>query len=169
VNLVLIGYRGTGKSAVSQCLSDDLGLRHIGMDAELVSRFGISIPEFVEKNGWDAFRDEESKLARELSLLDHLLIDCGGGIIVRDKNIEALHENGKIVWLKASVESITRRIQGDDQRPSLTGTKSFIDEIREVLETRTPLYAKAADHTVDTDTLSVEEVAKNIKSWWCRG
>ncbi len=166
MNLILIGYRGTGKSAVSQLLSESLGLKAIGMDAELVSRFGKSIPEFVEEKGWDAFRDEESKLARELGLLNNLLVDCGGGIIVRNENIEALQENGRVAWLRASVETIVKRIQGDDQRPSLTGTKSFLDEIKEVLEVRTPLYEKAADLSFDTDGLSVDQVAQKIQSWW---
>ncbi|MCA9426262.1 MAG: shikimate kinase [Candidatus Omnitrophica bacterium] len=169
MNLVLIGYRGTGKTAVAESLANDLNLRHVGMDAELVCRFGRGVPEFVEENGWDAFRDEESKLARELGLEDNLLIDCGGGIIVRDANIEALRENGRVVWLKASVETIVSRIQGDDQRPSLTGTKSFIDEIQEVLEVRIPLYDKASDFAVDTDGKSLEEVTREIREWWIGG
>jgi len=169
MNLVLIGYRGTGKTAVAEILSNDLNLELIGMDAELVSRFGETVPEFVEKNGWEAFRDEESRLARELGLRSGLLIDCGGGVVTRDENIQALHENGRVVWLKASVEKIAQRIQGDDQRPSLTGTKSFIDEIEEVLETRAPLYAKAADFEIDTDDKSIEEVSSMIRDWWNGG
>lgn len=166
MNLVLIGYRGTGKSSVAERLAADLRLEHRGMDGELVRRFGKSVPEFVEANGWDAFRDEEARLAREWGGMDGLLIDCGGGVIVRDKNIEALKQNGKIVWLTASVESIVQRIQGDTQRPSLTGTRSFTDEVQEVLEARIPLYRKAADHTVSTDSLSIEEVAADITRWW---
>lgn len=166
MNLVLIGYRGTGKSTVAELLAADLGLEHRGMDAELVRRFGKSIPEFVEANGWDAFRDEESRLAHEWGELDGLLIDCGGGVIVREGNIPALKKNGRIVWLTASVETIVHRIQGDTERPSLTGTGSFTDEVREVLEGRLPLYQEAADHMVPTDELSVEEVAADITRWW---
>lgn len=166
MNLVLIGYRGTGKSTVAEMLAADLGLEHRGMDAELVRRFGKSIPEFVEANGWDAFRDEESRLAREWGEQDGLLIDCGGGVIVREGNIPALKENGRVVWLTATVDTIVQRIQGDTERPSLTGTRSFTDEVREVLEGRLPLYQDAADHSVSTDALTVQEVAADIRRWW---
>jgi shikimate kinase len=166
MNLVLIGYRGTGKSAVSEIAAERLHRRRIGMDATLVERFGQTIPQFVEKNGWDAFRDAESKLARELGECGHLVIDCGGGVVVRSENIEALSNNGRLVWLKASVPIIAQRIGGDSQRPSLTGTKSFLEEIEEVLAIRTPLYKGAAHYSVDTDDLPVEGVAEEILRWW---
>lgn len=166
MNLVLIGYRGTGKTVVSQELAKRLGRIRIGMDETLVQRFGESIPEFVQKNGWDAFRDAESDLARELGGREDLVIDCGGGVVVRDQNLETLKANGRVAWLKASVETIAGRISGDTQRPSLTGQKTFIEEIEEVLTQRLPLYQKGSDFAVDTDSLSVEEVAERIQAWW---
>ena len=166
MNLVLIGYRGTGKSVVSRRLAALLDRERIGMDETLVERFRECVPEYVAKNGWDAFRDAESELARELGARDGLVLDCGGGVIVRDQNIEALRKNGRVVWLKASVETIAKRISGDTQRPSLTGQKSFLEEIEEVLMQRLPLYEKTSDFTVDTDSLSVEEVVGRILDWW---
>lgn len=166
MNLVLIGYRGTGKSVVSQGLAEALDRERVGMDETLVERIGKSIPEYVEQNGWDAFRDAESELAAELGARDDLVIDCGGGVIVRDRNVEALRENGRVVWLQASVETIARRISGDSQRPSLTGQKSFIEEIEEVLAQRRPLYEKASDFKVNTDSLAVDGVVGLILDWW---
>lgn len=169
MNLVLIGYRGTGKSAVANRLAEMLGLRQVGMDATLVERFGKSIPEYVQENGWESFRDEESRLTKELGEHNNLLLDCGGGVVVRPENIAALRENGRVVWLKASVETIAKRIQGDTQRPSLTGSKSFIDEIQEVLESRLPLYEKASDYAVETDGMTLDEVVESIQAWWIKG
>lgn len=166
MNLVLIGYRGTGKTEVSRLLSDHLRRERVGMDEFLVQRFGSPIPAFVESHGWDAFRDEESKLVQELSARDDLVLDCGGGVIVRDANIEALRSTGHVVWLKASVDTIARRIEGDTQRPSLTGTKSFVDEVAEVLAVRIPLYTKAAHTIIDTDDLTPSQVAEQILAWW---
>jgi shikimate kinase len=166
MNLVLIGYRGTGKSEVSAELARRLDRRRVGMDETLVERFGQRIPEFVEAHGWDAFRDAESELVQELASQDNLVIDCGGGVIVRDQNIDRLRSTGQVFWLKATPETITRRIAGDTERPSLTGTKTFLEEIEEVLNQRLPLYSKASHFTLDTDTLTVEEVADRVLDLW---
>ena len=165
-NLVLIGYRGTGKSVVARRLAKRLGMPLVGMDAEIVRRAGRSIPEIVEAEGWPAFRDLESDLTRDLAGRSGVVIDTGGGVIERPENVEALKAGGRVFWLKASAEAILRRIGGDNQRPSLTGTKSFTDEVAEVLERRTPLYAAAADHTVDTDGKRVDEVVGAVIEAW---
>lgn len=161
MNIVLIGYRGTGKSAVGACLAQRLGRPYLAMDALIVARAGMSIPEIVAQQGWPGFRDLESALARELAERDGVIIDCGGGIIERPENIAALRATGCIIWLTTSVPTIVARIQGDTQRPSLTG-KSFTEEVAEVLERRTPLYRAAAHHTIKTDSLTPEEIAAQI-------
>jgi len=166
MNIVLIGYRGTGKSEVSTILAEKFGMKTIGMDAEIVNRAGMSIPEIVEKFDWPGFRDRESELARDLSQQDNIIIDCGGGIIERDENIEALNEDGLIIWLKASVDTIVSRITGDTERPALTEGKSFTEEVAEVLERRTPLYHSASHHEIKTDELTPEQVAEKVIEYW---
>jgi shikimate kinase len=162
MNIVLIGYRGTGKSEVGQRLADRLGRQLIGMDAEIVREAGISIPAIVEKFGWNHFRDLETAEARKLAGRDELVIDCGGGIIERSKNVTILQQNAQIFWLQASVATIVGRIQEDTERPALVAGKTFTDEVAEVLERRTPLYRNAAQHRIDTDTLSPDQVAEAI-------
>ena len=166
MNIVLIGYRGTGKSEVGKLVATSLGMTYVSMDATIVEKAGRSIPAIVEADGWPAFRDMESDVALELSARDNLLIDCGGGVIERPENIETLRMNGRIVWLKATVATIVARIQGDTERPSLTGGKSFTDEVAEVLERRTPLYESAAEFSIDTDPLTPEQVAATIIEFW---
>lgn len=162
MNIVLIGYRGTGKSVVGSLLASRCGMPYVSMDALIIERAGMPVPEIVEKFGWPGFRDQESALACELAGVDQTIIDCGGGIIERAENIEALRANGCIFWLKASVPTIITRIHTDTQRPSLTGGKSFIDEIAEVLLRRTPLYQAAAHYTIDTDDLTPGEIVEQI-------
>jgi len=169
MNLVLIGYRGTGKSVVGAILASRLAMRYIGMDAAIIERAGMAIPDIVEKCGWPGFRDLESAEARELAGLDNLVIDTGGGVIERPENIEALQKSAMIFWLKAKVDTIVSRIQGDTQRPSLTSGKSFTEEVAEVLERRIPKYRSAADHEIDTDELTPEQIADRIiELWWKR-
>ncbi|RLC32129.1 MAG: shikimate kinase [Deltaproteobacteria bacterium] len=168
MNIVLIGYRGTGKSVVGRILADQLAMTYIGMDEEIVKKAGASVPEIVEKQGWKGFRDMESEVAREAADKDNVIIDTGGGVIERQENIDVLRKNGLVFWLKASVDVIVSRISGDDQRPALTGGKSFTDEVSEVLERRIPRYREAAHYEIDTDAISPAQVAQAVIDIWTR-
>ena len=162
MNIVLVGYRGTGKSAVGRLLAARLGREFVSTDAEIVKRAKRPIPEIVAQEGWEYFRNLESEICRELAGRDRLVIDTGGGAILRTQNVEALKKNGAVFWLTASVETITKRIGGGSQRPSLTGTKSFVDEIQEVLRERTPKYQAAADHIIATDDRSITQLVETL-------
>lgn len=162
MNVVLIGYRGTGKSTVGKTVAARLGRNLLSTDAEIVKLAGQSIPEIVEQHGWEYFRGLESQVCQKLAGRDGLVIDTGGGIILRLNNVVVLKETGALFWLTASVETIAGRIGRDTQRPSLTGGKSFVDEIQEVLRERTPKYQAAADHIIETDGKSLTQVADEI-------
>ena len=169
MNLVLIGYRGTGKSVVGGLVAEGLRMKCIGMDAAIVEKAGMSITDIVENHGWTTFRDMESEVARELAEFDNIVIDTGGGVIERPENVDALQANSRVVWLKASVGAIVSRIQGDTERPSLTGGKSFTEEVAEILERRTQRYENAAQYHIDTDQLTPEQVADRVIEIWKEG
>jgi shikimate kinase len=162
MNVVLIGYRGTGKSTIGKLIAACLGRPIISTDREIVRRTGSSIPDIVAAHGWDYFRDLESEVCQEVAGRDNLVIDTGGGAILRQNNVDVLKRNGRLIWLTASVETIATRIGGDTQRPSLTGTKSHVEEIREVLSERAPKYQAAADLTIATDNRSIDELVATI-------
>ena len=162
MNIVLIGYRGTGKSSVGRQLAMRLGRELVSTDAEIVKREQRTIPEIVAREGWEYFRDLESDVCKELGLRDQIVIDTGGGAILRAQNVDVLKKHGTLFWLTASVETITKRIGDDNQRPSLTGTKSFVDEIQDVLRERTPKYQTAADHIITTDDRSIHQLVEML-------
>lgn len=166
MNIVLIGYRGTGKSVVGSLVSEGLQMQCISMDGKIVEKAGMSIPDIVAKHDWATFRDMESEITRELAKLDDIIIDTGGGVIERPENIDVLKTNGLIIWLKASVETIVLRIEEGTERPSLTGEKSFTEEVEEVLVQRTPKYRNAAQYEIDTERLTPEQVADRIINIW---
>jgi shikimate kinase len=166
MNIILIGYRGTGKSVVTEILSKSLGMKAMGMDREIVQRAGLAVPRIVEKYGWEAFRDMETAVAMDFARFDNVIIDTGGGIIERPENMAALKENGLVFWLKASVGVIVERISSGTERPALTRGKTFVEEVSEVLESRLPKYAEAAQYEIDTDNLSPDEVATKIRGIW---
>ena len=162
MNVVLVGYRGTGKSVVAKLLAQQLGLRVVSLDAELQHKAGKGVPEIVQEVGWPGFRDLEEEIVATFAAQDGQVIDCGGGVIEREANFERLRAAGPVVWLKASTATIVSRIHGDTQRPSLTGAKSFTDEVDEVLHRRTPLYQRIAHHEVDTNGRSIGDIAAEI-------
>ena len=164
MNIVLIGYRGTGKSTVAKILGQRLEWIVMSTDAEIVMEAGQSIPLIVEQFGWDHFRKLETQICQKLTSQDNLIIDTGGGLILKEENVKLLKANGKFYWLTAEVSTIASRISGDTQRPSLSGTKSFVEEIEEILEIRKPHYQAAADHIIPTDQISPEHIADSILS-----
>lgn len=162
MNIVLIGYRGAGKSVVGAELAERLGMDCVSMDARIVEKAGIKIPEIVEKYGWPTFRDMETDVAIELAGRERLVIDTGGGVIERDENMAALGKGACVVWLKASVDKIVERIASGTERPALTSGKSFTEEVAEVLARRIPKYEAAAHHEIDTDRLTISQIATRI-------
>lgn len=162
MNLVLIGYRGTGKSTLGARLAAMLDLTYVCLDAEVAARAGMPIPEIVSRFGWDRFRDIEEQAVAEAAARDGQVLDTGGGVVVRPDNIRRLKRNGIVFLLEARVEDIIARIGGGEDRPSLTGATSFTDEVAEVLAAREPGYRKAADAAIDTSRHAPEEAAAMI-------
>jgi shikimate kinase len=162
LNIVLIGYRGTGKSTVAKILGQRLGRTVISTDAAIVKEAGQPIPQIVEQFGWDHFRGLETQMCQKLTGQENLVIDTGGGLVLKEENVKILKANGKIFWLTAEVATIASRISGDTQRPSLSGTKSFVEEIEEILEIRKPHYQAAADIIIPTDYETPESIADQI-------
>jgi shikimate kinase len=169
MNLVLIGYRGTGKSTVARLLAAMLGMEVVSLDQEIVRRTGCSVAEIVAEHGWPHFRDLESAVAKDFSQRDNIIIDAGGGVILRRENVEHLRRGGELFWLRASVPVIVARIEAGTERPPLTAGKSFTEEVEEVLRERTPLYEAAADYQIDTDALGPKQVAAEIARLYHRG
>ena len=162
MNIVLIGYRGTGKSTVGKILAKKLKRSLIPVDDLIVKKAGMSIPEIVEKHGWNYFRDMESNVTKEVSTQDNCIMDCGGGVVLRDENVENLKQNGKCFLLKAEIDTIISRIQGDANRPALKEGMSFREEQEKVLKERNPKYKAAADVEIDTSILTVEQAVEKI-------
>ena len=166
MNIILTGYRGTGKSATAQILSQLMGFEQVEMDARIREVAGLTIPQIVESFGWPHFRDLETQIARELAQQDMLIIDAGGGIVERPENLAALRPTGPVCWLRASVSTIVSRIGRCTDRPALSNGKTFLEEIAEVLERRTPLYQASADFQIETDLLTPDEIARQISDFF---
>lgn len=161
MNIVLIGLRGSGKTIIGKLLAKRLSKQFVEMDELIVQRLGQSIPEIVNRYGWQKFRDAETEVTREVAVLDNVVNATGGGVVTREENIHELKKKGKLVWLKADLDTLLRRIGNSQSRPSLTG-KSQREDMEAVLAERSPIYERVADFIVDTEGKMPEEVAEAI-------
>jgi shikimate kinase len=163
MNIVLIGYRGTGKSVISKVLADTLHCPRYSLDDEVAKKAGQSISEIVKQQGWKKFREIEREVVERVSLVTQSsIIDCGGGVVLDDRNMTDLRRNGKIALLTSSFEQIIHRVSRDMSRPPLEVTLSFEEEQRKVLIERDPKYRAAADCVFDTSHLKPRQVAIKI-------
>jgi shikimate kinase len=163
MNIVLIGYRGSGKSTIARLLSSNLGMPRICLDDEVVKKAGKSIPEIVRTHGWGYFRHLETEVVTECSRRDGHVLDAGGGVVLRQRNVALLRQRGFLIWLKAPPSVLAERIKDDSQRPALSQAKTMLEEVEEILHQREPLYRSAAHLELDTAGFSPAEVSHRIE------
>lgn len=167
-NIVLIGMRGSGKTIVAKMISRKLNKRFVELDEMLAEKMQMTITQIVKKYDWDFFRNKESELVKQVASQQNLVISTGGGVVVRQENIEELKRSGLIVYLNTSVETqikrIGKKIGLDPKMPALTNKETPEGEIRHVFNKRKKLYSQAADEIIDTDKLNPEQVADKIIS-----
>lgn len=166
MNIVLVGYRGAGKSTVGKLLAERLGMRYVCMDAEIIKKMNMDTSEIVQKYGWSKFRDIESEVTKELTWQDGIIIDTGGGVIERQQNIEDLRQNTIVFWLRASVETIISRIKDCTAWLALTAGKTFLEEVAGVLAVREPKYKSAAHYEIDTNGTDRNQEVEIIAKIW---
>lgn len=154
--------RGSGKSTIARRLAAQLKKRYIDLDIELAKKVMMPIAKFVQKYGWDNFREKETEVIEDISETTNVIISTGGGAILRKKNIAILERNGTFVFLKASLEELFKRIGNDKKRVALTNEKTVKEEIETIWEERKTLYETTADITIETDKKTLDEIVKEI-------
>ena len=152
---------GAGKSSVGCCLHRRTGLALHDTDEVVASKFGISIPEIFAEHGEKKFRQAETEALLSLPTTEQTIIVTGGGIVLRESNVEILKRLGAIVWLDGNEEALFARASRKPNRPLLQ-TKHPREAFSQILGARRTLYANIADIRVDTSVLTDEEVAVAI-------
>lgn len=162
MNLVLCGMMGAGKSTIGVKIAELTGRRWYDTDGVISDRHG-KISDIFEYYGEPHFRKLETEVVKELAGQDNLVISTGGGLVLKSENNAVLQENGKIVFLRASLKTLNKRLVVDGTRPLLqASTESISDRLSRLLKERTPIYEHVADYIVDVDDKTPLEIAKEI-------
>lgn len=162
MSLILIGYRGCGKTTVGKRLADRLWQTFVDLDDRIVQSAGKTIAEIFQQHGEPHFRDVETQCLRQVAALPDHVIALGGGTLMREENRQILKSAGhKIIYLRCDPEELLRRIQSDPasaaNRPNLTSLGGGLDEIKQVLAQREPIYRQMMHAELDVTNLSPEE------------
>jgi len=164
MNIILIGMRGSGKSTVGKALAKKMDKSFIDMDRLIAVNVGMSLPDFVNRFGWDTFRQKESEIAIKTSNETNAVIATGGGVILKKSNINTLRRNSKFVFLKTSINQMFERIKNAKDRPALTDKNTLMEELEEVWKERKSLYENTADIIIETDNKTINQIADEIVS-----
>ena len=160
-NIFLIGFMGAGKSTIARTLQSQYGMKLVEMDEQIEAEQGMKISEIFAQKGEAYFRSLETQLLEALQEQDNTVVSCGGGVPMRECNVEAMRKSGKIVYLSAKPETIYERVRHFHTRPLLEGNMN-VDYITQLMDTRMPKYLAAADLIVETDGRQAGEICTEI-------
>ena len=169
MNVVLCGMMGSGKTTIGIKIAELTGRRWYDTDGVIADKHG-KISDIFEYYGEAHFRKLETEVIRELAKKDNLVLSTGGGLVLKTENNTLLKQNGKIIFLRASLDTLAKRLKVDGTRPLLqTSTESIRDRLASLMKERSPIYESVADAVIDVDGKTPEENAKEIiaiaKAW----
>ena len=160
-NIVLIGFMGAGKSTISDFLRTVFAMEVVEMDQIIAEREGMSISDIFETYGEEYFRNLETELLIEMQSRSNVVISCGGGVPMRERNVVEMKKNGRVVLLTAKPETILNRVKDNHDRPLLEGNKN-VSFIGDLMEKRREKYQAAADIIIETDGKDKLEICEEL-------
>lgn len=162
--LYLIGFMGVGKTTIGKQIAALNKVVFIDTDSQIEKETSKSIKEIFETDGEIAFRKLETDTIRSIDR--KAIIACGGGLPAHNNNIEYLKHKGIVIYLKASTETLIKRLEKNkNKRPLISNltNEERLEFIRKILKEREKTY-KQADYTIETDNKTVKEVLREINS-----
>ena len=162
-HIVLVGMMASGKTTIGRLLASHLDRPLVDLDSVLIERMGLSVADAFERHGEPWFRRQETLvLAEVLALEAPQIVSPGGGVVLAEDNRVALRERARSVWLRATPETILRRVGGGAGRPLLAG--NIEERVHRLNKERADLYASVADAVIDVDDLTTPQVVECIRA-----
>ena len=164
-NIIIVGAMGSGKSAIGKLLAIKLDKKYIDTDYEIEVKNNCDISTLFEKYGEKIFREKESEILDALTDINNHVIATGGGIILKEENINLLKEIGLIVFLDISLKAQIKRVKYRKHRPLLKNDDLHI-QLKKLKKDRDPVYNNISDYIIDVSdkdkTTVVEEIYNKL-------
>jgi shikimate kinase len=160
-NLILVGMMGSGKTTMGRTLARHLGKTFVDSDEEIIKRTGVTVPHIFDIEGESGFRLRETVAIRDLAGRENMVLATGGGAVLDEQNRAMLHQNGIVIYLKASVHDLWQRTRNDRNRPLLQ-TSDPHARLTELFQQRDPLYRQVADIIVQSGKQSVHALMLHL-------
>ncbi len=161
--IVLIGFRGAGKTTLAHLLARELQWEYFSTDRAIEQSVNLSIPEIVARHGWDFFRQKEAEIIQQVASRKRIVIDCGGGVVENSRNMERLRPGALVVWVDAPLAELKQRLRQAGNRP-LLNQPDFDRDVEENYRRRLPLYRNYANLRINTSEESPEGAISRILS-----
>ncbi|GEN84398.1 shikimate kinase [Sporosarcina luteola] len=155
----LVGFMGSGKSAIGKRLSNLLDMPFYDMDTVIAQQTGMTIPQIFETYGEEGFREMETTFLHTFRD-EYCIIATGGGVAMRKENREIMRRTGLVFYLNSTFRDIWRRISTDTNRPIVQ--RSTKSELEALFNKRKPLYLQSAHFKVETANRSLKEITQYI-------
>lgn len=168
-NLVLIGFMGSGKTTLGKWISMNADMAFYDTDEYIESRQNREIKEIFATDGEEYFRNLETETVRFMS--EHLtdsVISVGGGLPLREENQKLLKKLGQVIYLRATEETLLKRLENDTKRPLLAGN-DLKSRIHELMQQREHIYDHTAEIVIDTDEKTLAQIYNEIEDRIMRG
>jgi len=153
--IILVGYMGSGKTTVGKALSKETGMMFYDLDWYIENRMRKSVSQIFAERGEEGFRVIEHNMLHEVAEFENVIISCGGGTPCFYDNMDYLNQQGDVVYLKASPETLYKHLlMAKVERPLLKDKtpEELIAYITEHLQEREPFYTQA-HYSLDVDVL----------------
>jgi shikimate kinase len=159
----LVGMMGVGKSTVGRLLAERLGWPYLDSDEQVQRHTGRTVPEIFAADGEPAFRAEEKRALAEAASGDTpVVVSVAGGAVLDPDNRTLLRDRGKVVWLRANLDTMAERVGEGEGRPLLSGAGGPAVALAQLYPQRRPVYEDLADLVVDVDQITPGEVVDKI-------
>lgn len=165
MNILLIGFMGSGKSTIGRKLAKLLEYSFVDTDSVIEDDQGCSVDEIFKYGGEECFRKMETRLLQKLKNVENSVIATGGGIVLREQNQRLLQEIGKRVYLNVPQEELQQRLKNDRNRPLLK-KKDPETVVQKMMKERVLLYEQA-EYIVDAGQRSPQKIASEIINKLC--
>lgn len=163
MRIILIGFMGVGKTVVGKSLAKNLNIKFIDMDNEIEKRENKIISDIFKESGEEYFRELENDLLKELVKEDNIIISTGGGIIIKQENIDILKQERKVIFLDANVKTIQKNVSKEiDKRPLLKQSENIAETIDNLLKKRINKYNDTYNIKIDINDKNINEVVSEI-------